>query len=466
MKLPVILAISVVAVLASSLMLTGVFSLDSIILSTGHDNNHVQEAGAQGLPFEVRDHFSEKKIAGDANNIKVNEDVIYPEKHCEFCTFVEYRPGPRGVAGFAYENDAGVDLTGAKKVRFWMMGEEGNEKIKFKIAGKSLDKSPDNIQDRPPNRPTNSIFESERFALTTEEVTLANDWRRYEVDLSGVSLDDITHPFGFELSKGNGAQKQVIYIKGLVFDDEPVEEQYALATVEEDEEVITQQPLTVQIISNGTQGVAPATFEFQANLTGGTEPYTYVWNFGDGSSEESNEQTVSHTFDEAGTYNVTLAATDTDNQTASDSIEINVEAAPSPPTTITEPLTAEIISNSTEGFAPATFEFEANITGGREPYTISWDFDDDSEGSDEQNVVHTFDEAGTYNVTLSVTDSEDQTASDSVEILVEEGTGMDEENEAVQEQAVEGEQVVEEPGADQSNRGNENNARAANSTSQ
>src|SRR5918997_6075752 len=330
MKLPLVLAISVVAVLASSLMLTGVFSLNSIILSTGH-NNHVQEAGAQALPIDVRDRFNEKTFAGDANNIKVNEDFVDPENHCEFCTFVEYTPGPRGVAGFAYENDAGVDLTGAKKVRFWMMGEEGNEKIKFKIAGK---RSPDNTQDRPPNsspnRPTNSIFESERFALTTEEVTLASDWRRYEVDLSGVSLDDITHPFGFELSKGNGAQKQVIYIKGLVFDEGPVEEQYALATVEEEEEVIiTQQPLTVEIIPNGTEGVAPAAFEFQANITGRTEPYTYVWNFGDDGSEEERsddgEETVLHTFDEAGSYNVTLTVTDTGDQTASDSVEIQVE---------------------------------------------------------------------------------------------------------------------------------------------
>src|SRR5215212_5742655 len=210
MRLPVVLAVSVIAVLAGSLMLTGIFSFDSIIFSKEH-KYQVQEAGAQALPFEVRDRFSEKKLAGDANSIKINEDFVDPEKHCEFCTLVEYTPGPRGVAGFAYENDEGLDLTGAKKMRFWVMGEEGNEKIKFKIAGKSLD----NIQDRPPSRPTNSILESESFTLTTEEVTLANNWKRYEVDLSGVSLDDITDPFGFELSKSNGAQKQVIYIKGL-----------------------------------------------------------------------------------------------------------------------------------------------------------------------------------------------------------------------------------------------------------
>lgn len=94
-----------------------------------------------------------------------------------------------------------------------------------------------------------------------------------------------------------------------------------------------------------------------------------------------------------------------------------------PPTT--DPLTVEIISNDTEGedVAPATFEFDATIAGGTEPYTFSWNFGDDSAGSDEQNVVHTFNEAGTYTVTLTVTDSEDQTASDTLEITVEEGEG-------------------------------------------
>ncbi len=96
-------------------------------------------------------------------------------------------------------------------------------------------------------------------------------------------------------------------------------------------------PLTsVDIISNGTEGVAPATFEFEANLTGGAEPFTYIWNFGDGSSEENDDETVEHTFDVAGTYNVDLTVIDSTSQTASDSILITVEEpslSPTPPIT-------------------------------------------------------------------------------------------------------------------------------------
>src|SRR5215212_5803677 len=88
---------------------------------------------------------------------------------------------------------------------------------------------------------------------------------------------------------------------------------------------------------------------------------------------------------------------------------------------LADSLTAEIDSNDTEGVAPTTFEFEADIAGGTEPYTIRWDLDDDGiVESNEETVVATFSEAGTYNVNLDVTDSEDQTASDSVEITVEE----------------------------------------------
>jgi PKD repeat protein len=91
--------------------------------------------------------------------------------------------------------------------------------------------------------------------------------------------------------------------------------------------VPTEEPLTVEITSNDTEAIAPATFEFEANVTDGTEPYTYNWNFGDG-SQESDEESVDHTFEEAGSYNASLTLTDSRGQSASDSIEITVEEPP------------------------------------------------------------------------------------------------------------------------------------------
>ncbi|HJY10844.1 MAG TPA: PKD domain-containing protein, partial [Nitrososphaeraceae archaeon] len=89
----------------------------------------------------------------------------------------------------------------------------------------------------------------------------------------------------------------------------------------------------------------------------------------------------------------------------------------------------EIVSNGVEGVAPATFRFSAHITGGTEPYTVSWDFGDGSEGSEEQSVEHTFDEVGTYNVAVTLSDSDGETASDSLEITVAQASAEEEEGE-------------------------------------
>src|SRR5215211_5011926 len=177
------------------------------------------------------------------------------------------------------------------------------------------------------------------------------------------------------------------------------------------------EPLAVEITSSDTEGVAPATFDFEANVTGGMEPYTIRWDFGDGDSDEEgsgdDDNDVDHTFDVAGTYTVSATVTDSTGRTVSDSILITVEPAP--------PLTAvEITSSDTEGVAPATFDFEANVTGGTVPYTYSWDFGDGSvESDDDESIDHTFDVAGTYTVGATVTDSTGRTVSDSILITVE-----------------------------------------------
>src|SRR5215217_5533104 len=158
---------------------------------------------------------------------------------------------------------------------------------------------------------------------------------------------------------------------------------YAQQVEEEEGEegTTTTESLTAEISSNYTaeeDHVAPATFSFAADASGGTGPYTVNWNFGD-DSEESDEQTVSHTFTEAGNYTVTLTATDSTGETATDTLELTVEESSEEPATDEEPpatesLAAEITSNATSGNAPATFSSAADASGGTGPYTVNWNF--------------------------------------------------------------------------------------------
>ena len=68
--------------------------------------------------------------------------------------------------------------------------------------------------------------------------------------------------------------------------------------------------------------------------------------------EESEEQTILHSFDEAGTYNVTVDAVDSEEQIASDSVEITVEEEGAENEEETNDLpTVEIVSNGVESEA-------------------------------------------------------------------------------------------------------------------
>jgi chitodextrinase len=154
--------------------------------------------------------------------------------------------------------------------------------------------------------------------------------------------------------------------------------------------------LAVAADANVTAGVAPLSVGFQANVSGGTAPYTYAWEFGDGNT--SSSPNPSHVFTRAGTYNVTLAVTDQSNRTANAMVTVRT-TAPRP-----QPLNVTVSAARLLGPVLVPFGFRANVTGGRAPYSVSWEFGDGGTAVG-TNVSHPYDGAGPFEISATAADS-------------------------------------------------------------
>jgi hypothetical protein len=191
-------------------------------------------------------------------------------------------------------------------------------------------------------------------------------------------------------------------------------------------------PLIAEIITNATQAVAPATIRLDANITGGAPPYTYSWSSDLGLIDQDRSITLN--FFEPGTFTYLLTATDARGKIVNDAVQIVISERRLPPTegiVVSPepggiappqeggvPLTVEIIPNATQGFAPATFQFNSKVIGGTEPYNYQWKLPFRNSIFSGAQLVAVFITAGTYTVILNVTDSTGRAGSDSVEITV------------------------------------------------
>ncbi|MGI0132379.1 MAG: PKD domain-containing protein [Thermoplasmata archaeon] len=93
----------------------------------------------------------------------------------------------------------------------------------------------------------------------------------------------------------------------------------------------TRDPLSASPCASVSSGDAPLTVAFTSNPSGGTPPYRYDWSFPDGAT--SDLVGPRHTFDRAGTFNVSLQVSDAaGNRTnASVFVDVHTVAPPSPP---------------------------------------------------------------------------------------------------------------------------------------
>ncbi|AKB17623.1 cell surface protein [Methanosarcina sp. WWM596] len=146
---------------------------------------------------------------------------------------------------------------------------------------------------------------------------------------------------------------------------------------------------TASFTTSPQSGEAPLTVQFTDTSTG--SPTSWLWDFGDGST--SNSQSPSHTYSRAGTYTVKLTVTNSygSSGTASSSITAYSIAVP----------VAGFSSNATSGSAPLSVQFTDQSTNG--PTAWKWDFNSDGTiDSTVQNPVYVYTAPGTYSVTLSV----------------------------------------------------------------
>ena len=122
-----------------------------------------------------------------------------------------------------------------------------------------------------------------------------------------------------------------------------------------------------------------ATGSIDITVTGGTAPYTYLWNTGDTTEDLANLA--------FGTY--TLTVTDTLNCIEVIVIEVTQPAAP---------LDAVLSVTDVACFGDSTGSIDASITGGTAPYTYLWNTTDTTE--DVSDLA-----TGTYSITVTDTNA-------------------------------------------------------------
>jgi len=141
---------------------------------------------------------------------------------------------------------------------------------------------------------------------------------------------------------------------------------------------------------------------------------SYDWTFGDGAT--GSGVTASHTYAVAGTYSVTLTVTDNGGATATTSTDVTVVA---PPANVAP--TAAFTSSSSG--LTAALDGSASSDSDGSVVSYAWDFGDTSSGSG-STVSHAYAVAGTYPVTLTVTDNGGATGSVSHVVTVSDPGGV------------------------------------------
>ena len=211
--------------------------------------------------------------------------------------------------------------------------------------------------------------------------------------------------------------------RGLISaEDAQIHLEETLAVIEEEaiaaEEALQNIEFNASIISPSGHGILiqGQGFSMEGQVVGGTEPYTYFWNFGDGERSSQAEDPGFIFFNSPGTYTVLFFVTDGTGATKSDSRYITVwDPSTVDPSIYGYPpgwdVPAIINITRPQNMSVAVGEnlyLPAEITRGNPPFRYVWGFDPTVQYSwdkDPLDATFTFSAIGRHTITINCKDS-------------------------------------------------------------
>ncbi|TMI22432.1 PKD domain-containing protein, partial [Candidatus Bathyarchaeota archaeon] len=243
-------------------------------------------------------------------------------------------------------------------------------------------------------QPTSSFTISPTSAVNSQPVTFA------ATTVGGTNPFTFSWTFGDNSSGSGNVVSHTYSVQGTYTVTLSVRDANAQTAASTQTLSVAPSPLTTSFAMTPSSGLMVGQLaSFTASVSGGTSPYTFNWNFGDGTTASGNP--VNHSFNMPGTYTVTVTVTDANAMTAT-----------VPAGILVNPLTLAVtISGPTTGTLGSAVTFIATGSGGTTPYTFAWTATGGSPASGTgASFSTTYSTGGTFTVSVTITDANANTS--------------------------------------------------------
>jgi exo-beta-1,3-glucanase (GH17 family) len=150
---------------------------------------------------------------GDTQNITMFECHRENPHSGDMAIRATFSPtGTLGWGGISWQDPAsnwgkqlaGYNLTGARRLSFWMRGARGGEAVEFQVGGLG--------------ETTDPYHDTLRPARSTRPIVLTDQWQKVEIDLAGADLSRIAGGFSWVASRCYNSSPITFYLDDIQFD--------------------------------------------------------------------------------------------------------------------------------------------------------------------------------------------------------------------------------------------------------